>query len=222
MVYNLPMLIDLHTHTAPLSYDALQTPEQLVLEARGLGLDGLCLTEHDAFWDADALSCLGRRYGILLLPGCEVNTEEGHFLAFGLKEYIFGMHKLPFLWQEIQASGGALLAAHPYRRRGISSRPTTDLASKVQQATGNPTFRQCHAVETINGRGSKLENAFSEKLAQALNLPSVAGSDSHAPGDLGVCATRFNAKIRDLDDLISALRNGQCAPASLTPITPCS
>ena len=209
------MLIDLHAHTAPLSYDALQTPEQLVLEAKGLGLDGLCLTEHDAFWDADALSSLGRRHGILLLPGCEVNTDEGHFLAFGLTEYVFGMHKFPFLWQRIQSSGGALLAAHPYRRRGIVNTPTTDLDSKVQQATGEPTFRQCHAVETINGRGSKLENAFSEKLAQALNLPSVAGSDSHSPGDLGVCATRFKARIRDLDDLISALRQGDCTPATL-------
>ena len=44
------MLIDLHTHTAPKSYDALQTPEELVLEAKGLGLDALCLTEHDTFW----------------------------------------------------------------------------------------------------------------------------------------------------------------------------
>ena len=214
------MLIDLHAHTAPHSYDALQTPEQLVLEAKGLGLDGLCLTEHDAFWDADALSSLGRRHGILLLPGCEVNTEEGHFLAFGLKEYVFGMHKLPFLWQRIQSSGGALLAAHPYRRRGIGNRPTTDLASKVQQATGEPAFRQCHAVETINGRGSKLENSFSEKLAQALNLPSVAGSDSHSPGDLGVCATRFKARIRNLDALISALRQGDCTPHFPTPIIP--
>ena len=209
------MLIDLHAHTAPHSYDALQTPEQLVLEAKGLGLDGLCLTEHDAFWDADALSSLGSRHGILLLPGCEVNTEEGHFLAFGLKEYIFGMHKLPFLWQRIQAADGALLAAHPYRRRGIDSRPGTNLASKVQQAAEEPTFRQCHAVETLNGRGSKAENAFSEKLAQALNLPSVGGSDSHSPGDLGVCATRFKARIRDLDDLISALRQGDCTPTIL-------
>ena len=213
--YNPPMLIDLHAHTAPHSYDALQTPEQLVLEAKALGLDGLCLTEHDAFWDADALARLGRRHGILLLPGCEVNTEEGHFLAFGLNDYVFGMHKLGFLWQQIQAAGGALLAAHPYRRRGIVNSPTPDLASKVQQAAGEPTFRLCHAVETINGRGSKLENAFSKKLAQELHLPLVGGSDSHSPGDLGVCATRFDARIRNLDDLISALRRGDCAPTTL-------
>ena len=211
------MLIDLHTHTAPLSYDALQTPEQLVLEAKGLGLDALCLTEHDAFWDADALARLGRRHGILLLPGCEVNTEEGHFLTFGLKGYVFGMHKLPFLWRQIQAANGALLAAHPYRRRGIGSSPAVDLASKVRQAAEEPTYRHCHAVETLNGRGSKAENAFSEKLARTLKLPAVGGSDSHAPGDLGVCATRFNTNIRDLDDLISALRRGNYTPTPLNP-----
>ena len=215
--YNPPMLIDLHSHTAPLSYDALQTPEQLVLEAKGLDLDGLCLTEHDAFWDADALARLGRRHGILLLPGCEVNTNEGHFLAFGLNEYVFGMHKLPFLWQQIQAANGALVAAHPYRRRGIASHPTPDLASKVEKAAAEPIYRQCHAIETLNGRGSKAENAFSTKLARTLKLPAVGGSDSHSPGDLGVCATRFNSTIRNLDDLIAALRRGNYAPIPLNP-----
>ena len=165
------MLIDLHTHTAPLSYDALQTPEQLVLEAKGLGLDGLCLTEHDAFWDLDDLVRLQRRHNILLLPGCEINTEEGHFLAFGLKEYVFGMHKLPFLWKQVESVGGVLIAAHPYRRRNIRNHSETDLSSKVQQAASERPFRHCHAVETINGRGSDAENAFSSKLAVALSLP---------------------------------------------------
>ncbi|MCZ6865731.1 MAG: PHP domain-containing protein, partial [Chloroflexi bacterium] len=114
------MLIDLHTHTAPKSYDALQTPEELVLEAKGLGLDALCLTEHDTFWEAADLQNLSRRHGLLLLPGSEVNTDEGHFLAFGLKEYGFGMHKLPFLRQQVDQAGGVLVAAHPYRRRGLA------------------------------------------------------------------------------------------------------
>ena len=213
------MLIDLHTHTAPLSYDALQTPEQLVLEAKGLGLDGLCLTEHDAFWDLDDLVRLQRRHNILLLPGCEINTEEGHFLAFGLKEYVFGMHKLPFLYKQVESVGGVLIAAHPYRRRNIRSHPETDLSSKAQLAASERTFRHCHAVETINGRGSDVENAFSSKLAAALRLPAVGGSDSHAPGDLGACATRFSARIRNLDGLIAALRHGHCTPLIPSPTT---
>ncbi len=206
------MFIDLHTHTAAHSYDSIQSPEELALEAKGLGLDGICITEHDAFWDPDDLSRLGRRYGILLLPGCEVNTEDGHFLVFGLNEYAFGMHKLPFLYEQVESAGGALVAAHPYRRRGVGQLASASQTSILRQTAKEKTFRYCHAMETLNGRGSRVENAFSIKLAHAVSLPGVGGSDSHSPGDLGMCATQFKTRINDLDDLVSALRSGQCTP----------
>ena len=155
------MLIDLHSHTAPRSYDALQTPEDLIIEAKGLGLDALCLTEHDVFWEHEELSRLSRRYGLLLLPGCEVNTDEGHFLAYGLEGYVFGMHKLSFLWQQVEQAGGALVAAHPYRRRGIGGLRRGDLPLKVAEAGGEDAFKKCHAIEGLNGRGTRNENSFS-------------------------------------------------------------
>ena len=206
------MFIDLHTHTAAHSDDSIQSPEDLILEAKGLGLDGICLTEHDAFWDPDDLARLGRRYGILLLPGCEINTEDGHFLVFGLKEYVFGMHKLPYLAEQAESAGGVLVAAHPYRRRGVGQLATASQTSILRQTAKEKTFKHCHAMETINGRGSRVENAFSIKLAHAVALPGVGGSDSHSPGDLGMCATQFKTRINDLDDLVTALRFGQCNP----------
>ena len=66
------MLIDLHTHTSRHSYDALQTPEELVLEAKALGLDALCFTEHDSFWDPGELKTLSQHHNILVLPGSEM------------------------------------------------------------------------------------------------------------------------------------------------------
>ena len=211
------MIIDLHTHTALHSYDSIQSPEELFLEAKGLGLDGLCLTEHDAFWDAEELARLGRRYGIQLFPGAEINTEDGHFLAFGLTEYFFGMHKLEFLYQKVQSVGGVLVAAHPYRRRGVRNSPAVSLASVVQKTKKEKAFRHCDAMETLNGRGTKIENTFSIKLAHALALPGVGGSDAHTREDLGICATQFKTRINDLDELVSAIRFGYCAPTVLEP-----
>ena len=211
------MLIDMHTHTAQHSYDAIQSPEELLIEAKGLGLDALCFTEHDAFWDRDELARLGRRYGILLFPGSEINTEEGHFLVFGLNRYVFGMHKLPFLSQQVESAGGALVAAHPYRRRGISNTSPSGLASIVRQTRKDKSFGYCHALETFNGRGTKIQNAFSIKLAHALAFPGIGGSDAHSPGDIGLCATEFKTRINDMDDLVTAIRNGFCAPTVLEP-----
>ena len=209
------MLIDLHSHTTPRSYDALQTPEDLIIEAKGLGLDALCLTEHDVFWEHEELSRLSRRYGLLLLPGCEVNTDEGHFLAYGLEGYVFGMHKLSFLWQQVEQAGGALVAAHPYRRRGIGKLRRGDLALKVAEAGGEDAFRKCHAIEGINGRGTRDENSFSQALAEHLGLGATGGSDSHTRGDVGKCATRFSAKIEGLDDLVKELKGGRFSAVPL-------
>ena len=213
--YNWTMLIDLHSHTAPRSYDALQTPDELIIEAKGLGLDALCLTEHDAFWEHHELRRLSRRYGLLLMPGCEVNTYEGHFLAFGLEGYVFGMHKLSFLWQQVQQAGGALVAAHPYRRRGIGKLNRSDMALKVVKAGGEDAFKKCHAIEGLNGRGTKDENSFSLALAQHLGMSATGGSDSHARGDVGACATQFSAKIEGLDDLVRELRGGRFSAVAI-------
>ena len=209
------MLIDLHTHTYPRSYDALQTPEELVLEARGLGLDGICLTEHDEFWDPSELQGLARQHNLLILPGCEVNTDDGHFLAFALREYVFGIHRLPFLWREVERAGGALVAAHPYRRRRIGTEGGCDLTGKVDLASREDAFQMCHAVEGLNGRGSRTENSFSMELARRLGMGATGGSDSHAPGGVGACATEFDARISCLDDLIRELKGGRFRPVSL-------
>ena len=45
------MLIDIHTHTYPVSDDSLLSPEELIMQAKKVGLDGVCITDHDGFWD---------------------------------------------------------------------------------------------------------------------------------------------------------------------------
>ncbi|MQF69660.1 PHP domain-containing protein [SAR202 cluster bacterium AD-804-J14_MRT_500m] len=211
------MLIDLHTHTAPSSYDALQTPEDLIIEAKALGLDALCLTEHDSFWDLGELKKLSQHHNILVLPGCEINTDEGHFLAFGLTEYVFGMHKLNVLREHVNRSHGILIAAHPYRRRFRLPSDAQPQSSDqmVRQASEGSTFQNCTAIETLNGRGSQEENQFSSSLAECLKLPCTAGSDSHLTSQIGTCATLFSNRISDLDSLISELRRGEFRPMQL-------
>ena len=209
------MLIDLHAHTAPKSYDALQTPEELALEAKGLGLDALCLTEHDTFWEAADLRKLSKRHGLLLFPGCEVNTNEGHFLAFGLEEYVFGMHKLSFLRQRVDQAGGVLVAAHPYRRRGLAGICPKDLESRLTRASQEGSFKYCDAIEGLNGRGTKDENSFSLQLGQRLGLKTTGGSDSHRTGDVGTYATQFNARVDSLEDLVRELKEGRFCSVSL-------
>ena len=110
------MLIDIHTHTYPTSDDSTLTPEKLISESKKIGLDGICITDHDGFWDPSDIKKLSIKHDFLILPGCEVTTEEGHLLVYGLEEYIFGMHKSKFVKELVNEVGGAIVVAHPYRR----------------------------------------------------------------------------------------------------------
>jgi predicted metal-dependent phosphoesterase TrpH len=202
------VLIDLHTHSYPASDDSFMSVDELILAAKERGLDGVCLTEHDAFWPPEQVAALSRRHSFLVLPGCEINTDGGHVLVFGLRRYTFGLHKPPFMRQMVEQERGAIVAAHPYRRRFLADRPQ-DLPSMVSQAARDPFFGSCHALEAVNGRGTAKENRFSRELAARLGAPITGGSDAHRTEQLGRAATRFQRPIASLEDLVTELRAGR-------------
>ena len=111
------MIIDLHTHTRPLSWDSYLTPDELIERSKAAGLDGICLSEHDFFWKPADVLALAKRHDFLVLPAIEINTDDGHILAYGLDKYVYGMHRSHELAHHIEQVHGAMIAAHPYRRQ---------------------------------------------------------------------------------------------------------
>ena len=211
------MIIDIHTHTYPTSVDSSLTPDRLVCEAKRIGLDGLCITDHDGFWEPEEIEELSRRYRFPVFPGCEVTTEEGHLLVYGLREYIFGMHRAAFVRKLVDEAGGVMVVAHPYRRVYIERNDTTpaEHAEMLQRARRNPVFEMVDAVEIRNGKGTERENAFSSEIAGALGLPGTGASDAHRIEDLGTFATEFQRPVLGLDDFIAELKAGRFAPVAV-------
>ena len=211
------MLIDLHTHTYPLSDDSELSVEALVERARQVGLDGLCLTEHDRFRDPEEVRALSRRFNFLILPGCEVNVDEGHVLVYGVHRYIFGMHKGSFLRRVVDEAGGVMIVAHPYRRkfREEEAREPRRFYDAVARACRSELLPLVDAVEVLNGRGSPQENAFSQELARLFRRPGTGASDAHRLEDIGTFATEFFTRIETLDDLIRELKAGRFRPVVL-------
>ena len=211
------LLIDLHTHTYPRSDDSFMSPDELVDAAKERGLDGVCITEHDHFWDPFDIVELSQRHNFLVLPGCEINTDGGHLLVYGLNQYVFGMHKTDTLRSYVDQAGGVIIAAHPYRRRYLrENRHVPDYqSSMVEKACSDPFFSYCDSLEAFNGRARQGENDFSVDLAQRLGLGMVGASDSHRVTHLGSVATEFSSEITCLDDLIKELRAGRCQPVLL-------
>jgi predicted metal-dependent phosphoesterase TrpH len=210
------LLVDLHIHTKPLSHDSLLTADDAVQLAKERGIDAICLTEHDFFWDTDEVRETSRRHAFPVFPGVELNTEDGHFVVFGLREWVYGMHRTSELAELVRSEGGIIIAAHPYRRQlPFELLKEGDWTNAMDRAAANPAYTHVSAMESQNGRGSDRENAFSQELCERLGLPRVAASDSHEPKDIGVCATEFSRSVSSVEDLIAELKAGRFEPAMM-------
>ncbi len=200
------MLIDLHAHTLPWSDDSNLEPTELIRQAKQAGLDAICLTEHNRFWDKDALVKLNQEHDFLVLPGVEMNTDDGHFLVFGVEEYSFGMWRTEYLKRMVDEAGGVMILAHPYRRQLHSD---DDIHDTVEHYYQNHVFRFVNIIEILNGRASARQNKFSQELCHRLNLMGVGGSDAHSLSDIPSCATLFETKISNVEELITELKAGR-------------
>ncbi|MEE8466273.1 MAG: PHP-associated domain-containing protein [Dehalococcoidia bacterium] len=211
------MLIDLHTHSYPHSDDSFMSVDELIEGSKSLGLDGICLTDHDNFWTDEEVRDLSSKHDFLVIPGCEINTESGHVLVFGLTQYEFGMHKIEFLQASVEQAGGVLIAAHPYRRRFLeepAERPGIR-EEMLERARGDEFFGICQGIEALNGRGSPVQNRFSLDLGRRLSADMTAGSDAHKVDQIATVATEFQRPVSCLRDLIQELRGGRYSPVDL-------
>ena len=206
------MIIDLHTHTKPWSDDSFLELPQLIYRAKQAGLDAICLTEHDWFWDKKLLARLSQEHDFLILPGVEINTEVGDILVFGVEEYRTGMDHTEQLKRIADEAGGIIILAHPYRKHFYSD---DDFNTAVEKYCQHPIFRLVDIVEAFNGRAGELQNKFSQEVRRRLNLKGVGGSDAHSFSDIPSYATLFERKISNVEELIAELKAGRFTPVDL-------
>ncbi|MBI4233576.1 MAG: PHP domain-containing protein [Chloroflexi bacterium] len=203
------MLIDLHTHTLHYSTDSSLSLGELLGRARERGLDGVCLTEHNAVWPVERLETAAQRHGLLVLRGMEVSTDRGHVLVFGLEGFTVEMLSLERLRTLVDEAGAAMVLAHPLRESG-------------SRLDWHQLPRFFHAVEVLNGSDANGANAYLASLAQTLALPGTGGSDAHSPYALGSCATRFLEPVHTEAELVQALRAGRFEAVDLREAAPIS
>jgi predicted metal-dependent phosphoesterase TrpH len=198
------MRIDLHIHTHPRSPCSAINPEGLFQEARRLGLGGLCLTEHQHRWDVGEIDELSRNGGIQVFQGNEITTNQGDILVFGYKEDVRGVVPIQDLRKEVQAAGGLMIAAHPFR--GFLLFGITQLRMDVEEACQRLVFQYVDGVEVFNCKVTEPENDMARQVAGHLGLLGVAGSDAHRLDEVGRCVTIFEREVHTERELIEELR----------------
>ena len=222
------MQLDFHTHgklAKKLPFSPAYT-DWLFGEARGAGLDALCLTEHFntlQFHDLyQYLSSVSRRVddalelenGLTIFPGMETDVSEGgHILSLGPLEAILELnerlepHKergnfLPFealmnLFSEYPVLVGC---GHPFRDGGhVPELPLEQL-------------RRLSFLD-LNGKDLALDRSRTEALTYALGsrleIPVVSGSDTHQAVQYGCVTTVFDHSFTSVSALWNEMRAGR-------------
>lgn len=198
--------LDLHVHSFPASPCSNASLEDLIQEAKRIGLDGFCVTDHNYVWTAEQLDGIARKHQFLILRGNEITTDQGDVLVFGFHRDIKGIIKLEELREEVLKSGGFIIVAHPFR--GFLTFGAGELGLTTQKAVERPLFQWVDAVEVLNGKVTEKENRLAREVAAALKLPTTGGSDAHDVSEIGQYATRFARPLRTEQELLAALRSG--------------
>jgi predicted metal-dependent phosphoesterase TrpH len=114
------MRYDFHVHTSRYSPCSQSTAEAVCRRAVEVGLTGIALTEHDAWWPAAELSQLRARFpSLAIFPGIEHACSEGHFLIFlpdaSREDHAVVPRSISDLAAWVHALGGFVIWAHPFR-----------------------------------------------------------------------------------------------------------
>ncbi len=185
--------IDLHVHTTG-SRDAFVELQQLPSIIKERGLDGVAITNHDVFTEAVASE-------VIMIPGIEVSTREGHVIGLGVSSPIAKGRPADETILMIHRAGGVAVIPHPFDPLS----PSVNL-SKLRSRP--------EAIETINSDALffGLSAKLAKRAAERLELPMVAGSDSHIPETVGDAYTLINSNSSKVEDILNAIRAGSVQP----------
>ena len=185
---------DLHVHTN-YSKDGESSVEEIIRAAEVAGLDAIAITDHDSVDGAKkALAC---ETSVLVIPGIEVTTKQGHLLVLGVTKIIPAGLDVETTVAIARRMGALLILPHPYHvwRHGVARRRKAGMTV-------------VDAVESFNSRyivGSA--NRKAERIAQKLGKPCVGGSDAHNARFVGFGRTYVDAE-KNVPAILDAIRSG--------------
>lgn len=202
------MLIDLHMHEKTYSPDSKLAIHEIVERAKFVGLDAVCVTDHDSIGLMDSAKRFSEEYDFPIFIGVEYLTNQGDILAYGINKLPKPNLDAQDFINYVNDLGGACVSAHPYRN---NNRGLGDHLYEVKDLAG---------IEVLNGNSTFAENQLALEACKKLQLTTVGGSDSHAKGQVGIFTTRFAKKITSVQDIADALRAGQTEASFLSGYKP--
>jgi predicted metal-dependent phosphoesterase TrpH len=194
---------DLHIHSfsrkrltyCPFLYDSVQTVNEIIQQALDSGVQILSITDHDTLAGSQEAARIVQSRGLdlVLIPGCEISSADGHILAYNIQTEIPKGLTAGETIKHIHGQGGYAVAAHPF------------LIGSLRNQVFDLPF---DALEGFNAAVSLLANFKSMDAAEKLQLPYLANSDAHQIEEIGRSHMLFPENTQTAHDLFGHLRAG--------------
>jgi len=197
------MIAELHCHSTciklsyfPLFYDAVQTVEQIIEQCLLKKIEVLAITEHDSLDGYRIAKKIieKRNLPIVLIPGSEISSKDGHILAYGiLKEIPRGLSARETV-DLIHEQGGLAVAAHPFI-------PFFSIKNIIFDLPLDAIEGGCAAANVS-------ANVKAMAAAKKMKLPATCSSDAHSIYGMGKGRTVFNKKVKNWKEALVAIKRG--------------
>jgi len=195
------LAIDFHVHIDE-NVDYKQIP--MMMRARGLDGAGI-LTHNDLPFARRVVEQFSRADKTrIYFPGVEIDTTDGHLLAFGIKEEVPANKSSTETVKLIQAQGGLVIIPHPF----MSHNSIGWKAAKLP----------ADAMEFYNGFAKiflNFPNVMAKVAFKHNGFSPLGGSDSHYHKAIGTCFTWVEIEGETSEEaILAAVRAGKTQPAT--------
>ena len=208
---------EVHAHTR--ASDGMVTTTELVRAAARVGLQVLCITDHDTIADLAEAIELGAELGVDVVRGQEVTCvfpPGTHIIALFLERQVRMHMSVEDTVDAIHDEGGLALVAHPFMPTYFASMSQRRLDHLLESRTVDGIELR-HTAPVLPGTWKKLDEYYTAHRDQ-LGAAVGAGDSHYGIGDIGRMVTVFEGSTGA--DLRRAIERRTTSPRrGITPAT---
>ncbi|MBO3732749.1 PHP domain-containing protein [Glycomyces niveus] len=218
--------VDLHVHT-PASPDAehygASSASEILDAAERVGLNAIAITDHNTAEWCDAMTEAALVRGVIVLPGAEISTSEGHLLGIWEEgtpaaQITAVLHQLGFTPQQlgrttecskfgfaeagaiITDSGGLAIPAHIDKPKGLLGLPVPFRIKEVLRSSGIAAV-EVTDLATVSDVQKKIGGKRVLACVRGSDAPSPEETGGHSAVGIGARSTWIKAARPDLRGL---------------------